>query len=100
MFCTNSPLQEATAVGFEQAEEHNFFARQVEAYKERRAVLCAALDAVGLPYTFPEGGYFILVQNDRIQIPDDFVIPDMVRFTTFGEVTCRSVCLGGIALHR
>ncbi|KAF8305585.1 PLP-dependent transferase [Clavulina sp. PMI_390] len=79
VFCTNSPLQEATAVGFEEAAEHDFFAKQREEYKERRAVLCEALDRVGLPYTFPDGGYFVLVQNDSIKVPDDFVIPDMIK---------------------
>lgn len=75
---TNSPLQEAAAAGFEQAAEHDFFAKQVEAYKERRSVLLASLDAVGLPYTIPDGAYFVLVQNESIQVPDSFVIPDMV----------------------
>jgi len=75
---TNSPLQEATAVGFEQASKHDFFAKQVETYKECRSVILASLDAVGLPYTIPDGAYFVLVQNESIQIPDDFVIPDMV----------------------
>ena len=41
--------------------------------------MLASLDAVGLPYTIPDGAYFVLVQNESIQIPDDFVIPDMVR---------------------
>lgn len=76
---TNSPLQEAVAVGFEQAESEQFFEKQLAAYKERREVLMKGLDAVGLPYTVPEGSYFILVQNESIKIPDDFVVPDMVR---------------------
>lgn len=78
---TNSPLQEATAVGFEKAAEQDFFARQVEEYRERRAVFTAELDKVGLPYTVPDGGYFVLVQNDSIKIPDDFVFPDIVRLS-------------------
>ncbi|KAF9506449.1 hypothetical protein BS47DRAFT_1333826 [Hydnum rufescens UP504] len=79
VFCTNSPLQEATAAGFEKAAEHNFFAKQVEEYVERRAVFTAELDKVGLPYTFPDGGYFVLVQNRSIKIPKDFVVPDMIK---------------------
>jgi len=66
-------------VGFEQAPKHDFFAKQAEAYRECRSVMLASLDAVGLPYTIPDGAYFVLVQNESIQIPDDFVIPDMVR---------------------
>jgi kynurenine aminotransferase len=67
------------AVGFEQAREQNFFEKQLAAYKERREVFLKGLDAVGLPYTIPEGSYFVLVQNESIRIPEDFVIPDMVR---------------------
>lgn len=75
----NSPLQEATAVGFEDAAKTNFFPQQIKEYAERRAVLVSALDELGLPYTMPDGAYFILMNNERIKIPDDFVIPDMVR---------------------
>jgi len=78
VFTTNSPLQEATAVGFEQAIEEDFFPKQAAAYLERRAVLLEALDKVGLPYTIPDGSYFVLIQNERLAIPADFVVPDMV----------------------
>lgn len=82
---TNSPLQEATAVGFEQAETEDFFAKQVEAYRERRKVMLEALDAVGLPYTIPDGTYFVLVQNESIQLPDDFVMLDIVRLSPISK---------------
>ncbi|KAF8332076.1 pyridoxal phosphate-dependent transferase [Cantharellus anzutake] len=79
VFCTNSPLQEAVAVGLEKAPEHKFFEQQTAEYLERRKVFTAALDKVGLPYTMPDGSYFVLVDNSSIQIPDDFVIPDIVN---------------------
>jgi aspartate/methionine/tyrosine aminotransferase len=75
----NSPLQEATAVGFEQALSNGFFPQQIEEYEARRTVLAKAFDDLGLPYTMPDGTYFILLNNDRIKIPDDFVISDLVR---------------------
>jgi kynurenine aminotransferase len=75
----NSPLQEATAlVGFEDAEKEKYFSTQIEEYTERRTILCEALDKLGLAYTLPDGAYFILVQNERIKLPKDFVIPDLV----------------------
>jgi kynurenine aminotransferase len=49
VFVTNSPLQEATAVGFEKAAEEKFFETQREEYIERRGVLTEALDKLGLP---------------------------------------------------
>lgn len=78
LIAVNSPLQEATAVGFEQAQSNNFFPQQIEEYEARRATICKALDDLGLPYTMPEGAYFILLNNERIKIPDDFVIPNLV----------------------
>ncbi len=82
---TNSPLQEAVAVGLEKAPEYKFFEEQTAAYLERRDLFCEILDNVGLPYTKPDGSYFILVNNASIQIPDDFVIPDIVRSRMFGR---------------
>jgi len=79
VYAVNSPLQEATAVGFEDAHKEKFFSTQIEEYTERRAILCQALDELGLPYTLPDGAYFILVQNERIKLPKDFVIPDLVK---------------------
>jgi kynurenine aminotransferase len=53
VFCTNSPLQEAN--------ERIFFETQRAEYLERRAVLVSAFDKMGLKYTLPEGGYFVLL---------------------------------------
>ena len=75
----NSPLQEATAIGFERASELSFFPTQVREYAERLAVITAALDEVGLPYTVPDGAYFVLVQNERIRIPEGFEIGELVK---------------------
>jgi hypothetical protein len=61
VFCSNSPLQEATAVGLEKANSLQFFETQRKEYTERRQVLIDAFDKLGLKYTFPEGSYFILL---------------------------------------
>lgn len=61
VFCTNSPLQEAAACGLEQADEHRFFETQRDEYTERREILASTFDKLGLKYTLPEGGYFILL---------------------------------------
>ncbi|KAG0337322.1 hypothetical protein BG004_007685, partial [Podila humilis] len=36
VFCVNSPLQEAVAVGFEQADERGFFGSQIHEYQANR----------------------------------------------------------------
>ncbi|KAF8826632.1 hypothetical protein HHX47_DHR5000066 [Lentinula edodes] len=61
VFCSNSPLQEAAAAGLEQVQERKFFETQTAEYAERRAVLTSCFDSLGLPYTNPEGSYFILL---------------------------------------
>ena len=61
VFCSNSPLQEAVAGGLEQVVERRFFETQVAEYQERRDILTAAFDKLGLKYTLPQGSYFILL---------------------------------------
>ncbi|KAF9534179.1 pyridoxal phosphate-dependent transferase [Crepidotus variabilis] len=78
VFCTNSPLQEATAAGLEQADKHQFFETQRAEYLERRSILCEAFDKLGLKYTLPEGSYFVLLDVSKIEIPDEYTFPETV----------------------
>jgi len=78
VFCSNSPLQEATASGLQQAEQRGFFETQRQEYAERRAILCEAFDRLGLKYSLPEGSYFILLDISGVKIPDDYPFPETV----------------------
>ncbi|KAK7049629.1 arylformamidase [Paramarasmius palmivorus] len=78
VFASNSPLQEAAAAGLEQVVERNFFQIQRDEYLERRKVLTDAFDELGLAYTHPEGGYFILLDISRVSFPDDYPFPESV----------------------
>ncbi|MBW0470785.1 hypothetical protein O181_010500 [Austropuccinia psidii MF-1] len=78
-FCSVGPLQEAVATGFELANEKKFFEIQRDQYKARRDLLLGYLDLLGLPYTVPDGSYFVLVESTRIEIPEDFEIIDLVK---------------------
>ncbi|KAE9410343.1 PLP-dependent transferase [Gymnopus androsaceus JB14] len=78
VFATNSPLQEAAAAGLEQAKERKFFQTQVAEYAERRQILTDCFDALGLPYTNPEGSYFILLDISKVKFPDDYPFPQSV----------------------
>ena len=64
VFCSNSPLQEASAVGIEQAKKRGFLKKQCEEYVERRNILTDAFDKLGMNYTIPQGSYFVLLVSD------------------------------------
>ncbi|EPQ59322.1 PLP-dependent transferase [Gloeophyllum trabeum ATCC 11539] len=78
VFSSNSPMQEAAAVGLEQARERKYFETQVKEYEERRAVLLDAFDRLGMKYTLPHGSYFILLDISTLKIPDDYPFPAML----------------------
>jgi kynurenine aminotransferase len=79
VFCTNSPLQEAAAVGLEQAVERQYFEQTVEEYTERRSVLISAFDKLGVRYTSPEGTYFALMDISNVKFPEDYPFPTSVQ---------------------
>ncbi|KAF8222754.1 PLP-dependent transferase [Tricholoma matsutake] len=78
VFCSNSPLQEAAAGGLEQVKERKFFETQCAEYIERRDILAAVFDELGLKYTLPEGGYFILLDVSELKFPEDYPFPQSV----------------------
>jgi kynurenine aminotransferase len=65
VFCANSPLQEAAAVGLEQAAERKFFETQLKEYQERRDIFVSTFDRLGITYTLPEGTYFVLMVRPK-----------------------------------
>ncbi|KAK9476979.1 pyridoxal phosphate-dependent transferase [Lipomyces japonicus] len=79
-FAVNSPLQEGTAVALTEAlkPENTFFHDHVESYKRKLEIFTAVWDELGLPFTAPDGGYFVLVNFKNVQIPDDYPFPDDV----------------------
>ncbi|CCG84375.1 protein of unknown function [Taphrina deformans PYCC 5710] len=79
-FVANSPLQEATAIAFEQAETEGYYEKTCAEYKERRDLLQSTFDELGLTYTVPDGSYFLLVNFSKVKIPEEFVanVPESV----------------------
>ncbi|KAF1812494.1 kynurenine-oxoglutarate transaminase 1 mitochondrial precursor [Eremomyces bilateralis CBS 781.70] len=73
-----SPLQEATAIGFEEAEGHNFWEESKKEMKGKMDRFNAIWDELGLPYSDPEGGYFVLVNMAKVKLPEDYVFPPHV----------------------
>jgi len=79
VFSVNSPMQEATAAGLEQAKERNFFETQLREYDERRQILLDAFEKLPMKYTFPGGTYFALLDISKLQIPQGYPFPAAVQ---------------------
>ncbi|KAG9256299.1 pyridoxal phosphate-dependent transferase [Emericellopsis atlantica] len=77
-FTSVSPLQEACAVGFEQAEEQGFWRDTITEMKDKMDRFNQVWPELGLPYSEPEGGYFVLVNMAKVKIPADYPFPEHV----------------------
>lgn len=74
-FTVNTPLQNATANALIQARTNTYYEDQVASFKEKYAIFTKVWDDLGLPYTKPEGGYFLLVNFSKVQLPEDYEFP-------------------------
>ncbi|MCJ1238568.1 hypothetical protein MMC14_006558 [Varicellaria rhodocarpa] len=73
-----SPLQEAAAVGFEKAAELGFWEESKKEMKGKVDKFTEVFDELGLPYTEPEGGYFVLVNMSKVKLPTNYIFPPFV----------------------
>jgi aspartate/methionine/tyrosine aminotransferase len=64
-----APLQAAGAVGL--AFEAEYFNALGQEYRERREVICAALNEAGFKFVAPEGAYYILADFSDLSGDDD-----------------------------
>lgn len=74
-----SPLQEACAVGFEEADKQGFWSSVVTDMKSKMDKFNEVWPELGLPYSEPEGGYFVLVNMKKVQLPADYPFPEQVK---------------------
>ena len=77
-FSSVSPLQEATAVAFEQADSHDFWNTAKSDMQAKVKRFCAVFDELGMPYSDPEGGYFVLANLAKVKLPEDYDFPEHV----------------------
>lgn len=79
--CYNSvsPLQEAAAVGFENADKENFWETSKQEMHSKMNRFCAIFDELDLPYSKPEGGYFVLANLGKVKLPEGYDFPAHVR---------------------
>lgn len=73
-----SPLQEATAIGLEEADKHGFYDESRKEMKSKMDRFNEIWDELGLPYSDPEGGYFVLVNMAKVKLPKDYNYPSYV----------------------
>lgn len=77
-FSSVSPLQEASAVAFEQAEAHNFWDTCIKDMQDKLHRFNAIWDELEVPYSIPEGGYFVMANLARVTLPEDYPFPPHV----------------------
>lgn len=77
-FSSPSPLQEAFAIGYPMATELGFWrtCRDEMQCKIKRFV--QVFEDLGLPYSKPQGGYFVLANFSRVKIPADYEFPEHI----------------------
>ena len=73
-----SPLQEAAAIGFERADEEGFWEQSKREMKSKMTRFCKVFDELGLPYSEPEGGYFVLANFSKVKLPEGYHFPPHV----------------------
>ncbi|KAL6855405.1 arylformamidase [Amphichorda felina] len=77
-FSSVSPLQEACAVGFEEADKQGFWDETIAEMKGKMDRFNEVWDELGMAYSEPEGGYFVLVNMSKVQLPADYPFPPHV----------------------
>jgi kynurenine aminotransferase len=73
-----SPLQEAVAVAFEEADAHGFWEESKTEMKRKMDLFNEIWDELHLPYSIPEGGYFVLVNLNKVKLPEAYEFPPHV----------------------
>ncbi|KAH6620797.1 pyridoxal phosphate-dependent transferase [Chaetomium sp. MPI-SDFR-AT-0129] len=73
-----SPLQEACAIGFEQADAQNFWTDSIASMRHKMDLFNAIWTELGIPYSEPEGGYFVMVNLSCVELPADYPFPPHV----------------------
>lgn len=64
--------------GFEKAEAEGFWDDCVADMKGRMARFNAVFDELGLPYSEPEGGYFVMANLAKVRLPEGYPFPPHV----------------------
>lgn len=77
-FTVNTPLQSAVASAFNQANKNGYYEEQIESFERKYSIFVKIFEELGLPYTKPEGGYFLMVNLAKVKLPEDYNFPASV----------------------
>ncbi|CCK73559.1 kynurenine--oxoglutarate transaminase NDAI_0G05760 [Naumovozyma dairenensis CBS 421] len=77
-FASPSPLQEACANSINDALESGYFEKMRKEYVQKFKIFNAVFEELGLPYTKPEGTYFVLADFSKVKIPEDYPWPEEI----------------------
>ncbi|KAI2082641.1 arylformamidase [Ophidiomyces ophidiicola] len=70
-----APLQAAAAIGFEKADQVGFWDQSRQEMRGKIDRFCEVLDELGIPYTDPDGGYFVLANMAAVKLPESYPFP-------------------------
>lgn len=65
-------------MGFEQADRQGFWDATITEMKGKMDRFNEVWGELGLPYSEPEGGYFVLVNMTKVKVPADYPFPPHV----------------------
>ncbi|KAJ5014976.1 putative aminotransferase [Colletotrichum sp. SAR 10_99] len=74
-YSSPSPLQEACATGYALAGGNGFWEESRSRMQGKIKRFVEVCDELGLPYSNPEGGYFVLVNFPKVKIPNSYEFP-------------------------
>ncbi len=82
-FIPPPPLPQAilfplTTPGFELADANGFWTESIASLKAKMDLFNAIWDELGIPYSEPEGGYFVMVNLASVEIPEGYPFPPHV----------------------
>ncbi|TFB01702.1 hypothetical protein CCMA1212_006411 [Trichoderma ghanense] len=77
-YCSPSPLQEAFAIGFEQAEDNGFWDECIRDMKFKMDFFNEIWHELDMPYSEPEGGYFVVANMSKVKLPENYPFPPHV----------------------
>ncbi|CDK27188.1 unnamed protein product [Kuraishia capsulata CBS 1993] len=76
-FSSPGPMQEAVAGALLRAKDNGYYEKSRAAFVNKYKIFTSVFDYLGLPYTKAEGGYYLYVNFHKLQIPDNYVFPDL-----------------------
>ncbi|EDO17210.1 hypothetical protein Kpol_1035p23 [Vanderwaltozyma polyspora DSM 70294] len=77
-FASPSPIQEACSYSIDHALKIDYFENMRQEYVKKFKIFTSVFDELGLPYTIPEGSYFVLADFSKVKIPDSYQFPEEI----------------------